>query len=395
MNLVKELKLIENDIINWRRDLHKLAEVGLVLPNTEAYLKSELDKMCISYTLYEGCSGISAVIGNKDGKVVGLRADIDAIPIDEESGVDFASTSSAMHACGHDAHAAMLLGVAKVLKSNEDSLNGKIKLIFQPGEEYDGGAKVMIDQGVLENPKVDAVFAQHVMLGHHLQPGMIILKDNQVMASSDSFYVKVKGVGGHAATPEDCVDPIVMATQVINNIYSMVSREVSALDSTCVSIVNVKSEQPDMLAYNIIPNYVEILASVRCLDNKLRDYINNRVEQIVKSTVEGLRGSHEYTYNYGYPTLVNNPAMVSIVRESANCIVGERAVITMPRAVMGSEDASYFLDKVPGAYYGIVVGNLNNDDYYPAHHPKMKIDESGLVTGAMVMLQSALNFLEK
>ncbi|WP_343344283.1 M20 family metallopeptidase [Terrisporobacter petrolearius] len=395
MNLAQELKKIENDIIKWRRDLHKIAEVGLILPKTEAYIKQELDKMNIEYKLYSQCSGISAVIGKKENKVVGLRADIDALPIKEESGCDFACEQGTMHACGHDAHAAMLLGVAKVLKENEDELNGKVKLIFQPGEEYDAGAKVMIDQGVLENPKVDAVFAQHIMIASHLPIGMILVKDNQLMASSDNFYLKVKGLGGHAAMPEVCIDSIVMATQVINNIYTMISREISPLDSVCISIVNVKSEQPDRVAYNIIPNYVEIVASVRCLDEKLRNYIDKRVGQIAKSTVEGMRGTCEYTYNYGYPALVNAPEMVSIVENSAKELFGPYGSLRAPKGVMGSEDAAYFLEKVPGAYFGTVVGDLNNEGYYPAHHPKMQVDESGLIKGAMVLLQSAVNYLNK
>lgn len=395
MELIKELKDIENEIINWRRELHKRAEVGLNLPQTESYIKSELEKMDIEYKSYENCSGISAIIGKKEGRVVGLRADIDALPIEEQNDFDFVSNNKAMHACGHDAHGAMLLGVAKILKQNENSLNGKVKIIFQPGEEYDGGAKVMIDEGVLENPKVDTIFAQHVALLPGLKTGMVVIKDNQVMASSDRICIKVKGKGGHASTPENCIDPIIMATQVINNIYIMASREISALDSTCISIVNVKSEQPDRVAYNIIPNYVEINASVRCLDNKLRDYVNKRVEEIVKNTVEGFNGSYEYNYKYGYPALVNSPDMASIVKNSAKEVLGENAVINMPKPVMGSEDASYLLEKVPGAYYGVVVGDLKEEGYYPAHHPKMKIDESGLVKGAMVLMQSAVNYLNQ
>lgn len=395
MDLIKELKDIENEIINWRRELHKRAEVGLNLPQTESYIKSELEKMGIEYKLYENCSGISAVIGKKEGKVLALRADIDALPIEEQNDFDFISKNKAMHACGHDAHGAMLLGVAKILKQNENSLNGKVKIIFQPGEEYDGGAKVMIDEGVLENPKVDAIFAQHVALLPGLKTGMVVIKDNQVMASSDRVDIKVKGKGGHASTPESCIDPIIMATQVINNIYIMLSREFSALDSTCISIVNVKSEQPDRPAYNIIPNYVEIKASVRCLENKSRDYVNKRIEEIVKNTVEGFKGSYEYNYKYGYPALVNSPNMTSIVKNSAKEVLGDSSVINMPRGVMGSEDASYLLEKVPGAYYGVVVGNLKEEGYYPAHHPKMKIDESGLVKGALVLMQSAINYLNK
>lgn len=393
MDIIKDLHNIENDIINWRRELHKRAEIGLILPLTEIYIKSELENMGIEYKSYENCSGISALIGKKEGKVVGLRADIDATAIKEESNVEFASTTDAMHSCGHDTHAAMLLGVAKILKKHEDKLNGQVKLIFQPGEEYDAGARVLIEQGVLENPKVDVMFGQHILIAPNVVPGMIALKDNQVMASADDFYIKVIGKGGHASQPENCIDPIVIANQVITNIYQMINREISPLDSVALTIVNVKSEQPSKVVYNVIPNYVEIVASVRCLDNSSRDYVNKRVEEITKATVEGFRGSYEYKYNYGYPSLANNEDTTSIVRQAAKKVVGDQLVLNIPKPVMGSEDASLYFEKVPGTYYAVVAGNLNDEGYYPLHHSKMIVNESALINGASVMLQSTVDYL--
>lgn len=398
MDLYKEMASVENDIINWRRELHKRAEVGLDLPKTKAYLTQELEKMGIEYKEYQNCSGLSAVIGKKeDGKVVALRADFDALPIQEEVESDYMCTTGTMHACGHDAHSAMLLGVAKVLKNNEDKLNGRVKLIFQPGEEYDGGAKVLIDEGVLQNPKVDAFFGQHVFIAAGLPTGTIACRDGVVQASSDSFYMKINGKGGHAASPEECIDPIVMATQVVNNLYSMVSREVSALNSVCLSIVNVKSEQPSggTMVYNIIPNYVEIVASVRCIEKNLREFMEKRIGEVAKATVEGLNGTLEYKYNHGYPALSNDTQMVNLVERTAKSISGEHGAIRMPKPVMGSEDASYYLEQVPGAYYAFVVGDLNKEGYYPLHNPKMKLDEDGLYKGASILLQTAINYLEE
>ncbi|MGL4365223.1 MAG: M20 metallopeptidase family protein [Cetobacterium sp.] len=395
MHIVKDLHDIEKDIINWRRELHKRAEIGLILPLTEEYLKKELEKMQIDYTLYQECSGISAVIGKKNKKVVGLRADIDATAIKEATNLEFSSQTDAMHSCGHDAHAAMLLGVAKILKKHEDKLKGQVKIIFQPGEEYDKGAKVLVEQGILENPKIDIMFAQHILLAPNIKSGMIAIKNNQIMASADDFYIKVIGKGGHASEPQNCVDPIIMATQVITNIYQMMSREISPLDSVSLSIVNVKSEQPSKVVYNIIPNYVEIIASVRCLDNKMRDYINKRVEEITKSTVEGLRGKYEYQYNYNYPALVNNEFTTNLLRESTKKILGEEFILNLSKPVMASEDTAFYFEKIPGTYYGITVGDLNNKNYYPVHHPQMIIDESSLINGVAVMLQATIDYLNK
>ncbi|NEU04303.1 M20 metallopeptidase family protein [Clostridium senegalense] len=395
MKMIDRAKNIEKDIINWRRDIHKNPEVGLNTPATQEYVKKELEKMGIECKTYKNCSGISAVIGKKEGKVIALRADIDALPIKEETDFEFKSTNGNMHACGHDAHTAMLLGAAKILKENENMLNGKVKLIFQPGEEIDGGAKVMIEEGVLENPKVDALIAQHVAIAKGFESGKIALKENQVLASSDKVFIKIKGNGGHASTPELCIDPIMASAQLINNIYSIVSRELSATDSVALSIVNVKSEQPEHAVTNIIPNYVEMMASVRSLDNNLRDYINERIGQIVESNSLSMRTSYEYKYVYGYPALINNNNMVKLVDNTCNELLEKGSVVKLPKPAMGSEDASYYLQEVPGVYFALVVGDLGKEGYYPLHNPKMKLDEEVLYKGTAVLAESAINYLNE
>lgn len=395
MKIIEEAKKIQQEIVNWRREIHNIPETGLEVPLTKEYVEKELKKMGIEYKTYKNCSGISAVIGKKEGKVIALRADMDALPIKEETDLDFKATSGNMHACGHDAHTAMLLGAAKILKENEDMLNGKVKLIFQPGEEGFGGAKVMMDEGVLENPKVDAMIVQHISIAKGLKSGTVLLKEDKVLASSDKIYIKIKGRGGHASTPELCVDPIMASVQAINNIYSIVSRELSPTDSVALSISNIKSEQLEQAVTNVIPNYVDVMGAIRCLDDNLRDYINERIGQILDSTSLSMRTSYDYKYVYGYPALVNNNEMVKLVEDTCGEILEEGSSVKLPKPAMGSEDAAYYLKEIPGVYFALVVGDLSKEGYYPLHNPKMKIDEDVLYRGTSVLAQSAINYLEK
>ncbi|MBC8632743.1 M20 metallopeptidase family protein [Paeniclostridium hominis] len=383
---------ISEYIIKCRRDLHKIPEVGLNLPKTVDYVKKELDKMNIEYKEFKNCTGLSAIIGKKEGKVIALRADMDALPIKEETDIDFKSTNGNMHGCGHDTHTSMLLGAAKILKANEDKLNGKVKLIFQPGEEEGGGAKVMIEEGVLENPKVDAMIAQHIMPLPILKPGQMVVKKGAMMASSDRFKIKVIGKGGHASTPELTKDPIFMANQIMNMMQGMLTRENDAQNPVVVSISNIKSEQPETPVYNIIPNYVEILGTVRCLESESRDFINKRLEEIVDGVTKTMGGSYEYNYEYGYPALYNNNKMTDFILNTCNKLYGQYSMIALPKGAMGSEDAAYYFEKIPGVYYGLNTA-VEGEDVYPLHNPKMKVNESVLEKGCMLLAEGAINFL--
>ena len=383
---------ISEYIIKCRRDLHKIPEVGLNLPKTVDYVKKELDKMEIEYKEFKNCTGFSAIIGKKDGKVIALRADMDALPIKEETDVDFKSNNGNMHGCGHDTHTSMLLGAAKILKANEDKLNGKVKLIFQPGEEESAGAKVMIEEGVLENPKVDAMIAQHIMQLQIFKPGQMVVKKGAMMASADRFKIKVIGKGGHASTPELTKDPIFMTNQIMNMIQGILTRENDVQNPVVVSISNIKSEQPVTPVYNIIPNYVEILGTVRCLENESRDFINKRLEEIVAGVTKTMGGSYKYNYEYGYPALYNNSNMTDFIVNTCSELYGENSMIVLPKGAMGSEDAAYYFEKISGVYYGLNTA-VEGEDVYPLHNPKMKVNESVLEKGCMLLAEGAINFL--
>lgn len=384
---------ISEYIIKCRRDLHQIPEIGLNLPKTLDYVKNELKNMGIDYKEFKTCTGLSALIGKKTNKkVIGLRADMDALPITEETKVDFKSTNGNMHACGHDAHTAMLLGAAKILKENEDKLNGQVKLIFQPGEEYGGGAKVMMDEGVLENPKVDAIIAQHVMSIPYFKPGQIVTKKGGMMASSDRFKIKIIGKGAHASTPEFSKDPIFMTNQIINMIQGILTRENDVQNPIVISISNIKSEQPATPVYNIIPNYVEILGTARCLENESRDFVNKRLEEIVSGVTKTMGGNYEYEYEYGYPALNNNNDMVDDLLSVCKNIWGENSMILLPKGAMGSEDASYYFEKIPGVYYGLNT-IIEGEEVYPLHNPKVKLNEEVFEKGCKLLVEGAINFL--
>lgn len=386
---------ISEYIIKCRRELHQIPEVGLNLPKTVEFVKKELKNMDIDYKEFKSCTGVSALIGkNKNGKVIGLRADMDALPIIEETQTDFKATNGNMHGCGHDMHTAMLLGAAKVLKENEDKLNGQVKLIFQPGEEYGGGAKVMIDEGVLENPRVDAIIGHHVMSTPYLKPGQLVVKKGGMMASSDSFKVKIIGKGAHASTPEFSKDPIFMTNQIINMIQVISTRENDVQNPIVISIANIKSEQPSTPVYNIIPNYVELLGTVRCLENESRDFVNKRLEEIIAGVTKTMGGSYEYEYAYGYPALNNDSDMVDYLLNVCDNAFGKNSMLLVPKGAMGSEDAAYYFEKVPGVYYGL-NSVIEGEEVYPLHNPKIKFNEEVLEKGCKVLVEGAINFLNK
>lgn len=391
--MLKYTENIKEYIVKCRRDLHQIPEVGLNLPKTVEYVKNELNSMEIEYKEFKNCTGISALIGKKTtGKVIALRADMDALPITEEAQVDFKSTNGNMHGCGHDTHTAMLLGAAKILKANEDKLNGQVKLIFQPGEEYGGGAKVMMDEGVLENPTVDAIIAQHVMSIPYFKPGQIVTKKGGMMASSDRFKIKVIGKGAHASTPEFSKDPIFMTNQIINMIQGILTRENDVQNPIVISIANIKSEQPATPVYNIIPNYVEVLGTVRCLENESRDFVNKRLEEIVDGVTKTMGGSYEYEYEYGYPALYNDNNMTDFLVELCNESFGQNSMIILPKGAMGGEDAAYYFEKVPGVYYGLNAV-IEGEEVYPMHHPKVKLNEDVFEKGCKVLVEGAIKFL--
>ncbi len=393
MDIIKIVKEVEKDIINWRRELHQIPEVGLNLPQTSAYVAKQLKDMGIEYKENVGVSGIVGLIqGGQPGKTIALRADMDALPIKEETGLSFASQNGNMHACGHDAHAAILLGVAKVLSENKDKLKGNVKLIFQPAEEGPGGAKPMIEDGALENPKVDAVMGLHVgNLTGEGKEGLVMVSYDSMMACLDRFKLKLIGRGCHGAYPETGIDPIAMGGYFLSNVQSIVSREISPTDPAVVTVGKINGG----FAYNIIPDSVELEGTVRAVDQNVRENIAKRIEEFAKGISETMRGSYEFEYVFGYPPLVNDEEFTKNFVDSAKKIIPEEDIMIMKKPVMGGEDMAYFLNEVPGTFFFINTPKAVEGEFYPHHNAKFDINEELFWRGAALILQGTLDYLEK
>lgn len=394
MNIRSEALDINNELVKWRRDLHKMPEIGMILPKTCEYVRDRLDEMGIEYITYDNHSGICAVLGKKEGKTIAIRADMDALEIKEETNLDFKSENGNMHACGHDAHTAILLGVAKILKRNEEELNGKVKLIFQPSEECaPGGALAMIEDGVLEDPKVDAMLALHVDNdSRNCKNGDVIVKYGSVSAFEDPINMKIIGKGGHASTPDLCIDPISIATLVINNIQYILTREIK---QTIPTVISFSSIQGGRNSNNIIPDVVEIKGTVRNTDVETRKFVLKRIEEIVAGLTKIMRADFELNFDGGCSGVVNDDDMVDRFIKSSKKIVKEDEIHIVEDCSMGAEDAGFFFEKVKGCYFKLYNPVAFEDGIiYPLHNSKYIMDESVLYKGVALFLQSAMDYLK-
>lgn len=391
MNIIKKTEEVEKYIIKCRHDLHKIPEIGLNLPKTSAYVSNELKNMGIEFRENVGVSGIVGLIrGSKEGKTIALRADMDALPIREETGLSYASDNGNMHACGHDAHTAVLLGVSKVLSENKDKIKGNVKLIFQPAEEGPGGAELMLSEGAFENPKVEAVLGLHVgNLMQGLEKGDIVVSYDSMMACLDRFRLKLIGKGCHGAYPETGVDPVVMTGNFLTALQTIVSREIAATDNVVVTVGKIHGGQ----AYNIIPNFVELEGTVRAVHQSTREYLADRLEGMAKGISEAMRGTYEFDYTFGYPPLVNDEEFTKLFVNSAKKIMPEENIKAMNKPVMGGEDMAYFLNKVPGTFFFVNNPQEVEGQCYPHHNSKFDIDESMLPRAAALLIQGTLDYL--
>lgn len=392
INVLEEVKKVEPDIISWRRDLHQIPELGLNLPKTTNYIKDRLDEMGIEYyTLVDGNAIVGLIKGGRDGKTIALRTDMDALPIKEETGLPFASVNGCMHACGHDAHASILLGAAKVLNANKDKLNGNVKLLFQPGEEYPGGALPMIEEGAMENPKVDAVMGQHVgTISKDVEKGKIGVSYGPMMASMDRILIKIKGKGSHGAYPELSVDPISVAAELISALQRIISREKKAIDPAVLSICRIQGG----FNQNIIPDVVELEGTVRTVNNETRQMIAKRIDEVTKGITSAMRADYELLYDFKYPPLINSEEFTKFFVESAKKIIPEEDIFEMKYPVMGGEDMAYFLEKAPGTFFFLSNPREVDGVAYPHHNSKFDINESIFYKGAALFVQGVVDFLK-
>jgi amidohydrolase len=377
-----------------RRDFHEHPELAYQEERTAGIVADRLRALGIE-DIRTGIAqtGVTGLIrGQKpgNGRTVLLRADMDALPILEENEVDYVSkTPGVMHACGHDAHTAMLLGVARLLNDRRDEFAGTVKLLFQPAEEFPpGGAKPMIEAGVLEDPKVDAAFGIHI--DQHSPVGKISLRPGPAMAAADRFAILIHGKGGHGARPQDCVDPIAIGAQIVTALQTLVAREIDPTEAAVVSVCVFKSGE----AFNVIPDTAELGGTVRTFTPENRDFLEARIETLARGIATAMRAEIEYTYTRGYPATVNDAAMADLVGEEAARVVGEEGVQHAP-LLMGAEDFSYFLEAVPGTFWFVGSQNPERGLVWGHHHPRFDIDEASMAVGMESMVNVALRYLNE
>ena len=373
-------------VINTRRDLHRIPETAYTEKKTSAYVAEYLNREGLEVQTGIATYGVVALLKTgRPGPTLLLRADMDALPVTEETGLAFASThEGVMHACGHDAHTAMVLVAATVLNRIKDELNGTIKFLFQPAEEGPGGAKPMIDEGVLENPKVDYAIGCHVW--PEIPQGTIGVRSGAFMAAMDRFDIKIIGRGGHGAMPHMCVDALEVGTQVVSALQRISSRQMNPLDPAVVTVGMFHAGT----AFNIIPGDAKLSGTTRTFNLDIWNSWGERLEKVVRGVCESMGAEFELKFSKGYPPTINNDSMAEVVRRCAQKVVGEDNVVE-PERTMGGEDMSYFLQQSKGCFYALGVGR---EGFAPVHNPRFDFNEDVLALGVETHCRIALDLLK-
>ena len=378
-----------SEFISIRREIHMNPETGMEEFKTTDLIIKTLE----SFGVYEiekiGETGVVAIIRGNGEKCVAIRADIDALHIEEKTNLEYASKlDGIMHACGHDIHTISLLGSAYILNRHRDEIKGIVKLIFQPAEEQGIGAKYMIENGALENPKPVAIFGLHTW--PDVEAGKIFHRHGKMGAASDRFEIKIIGKGGHAAHPEKTVDPIVIAGNVIVMIQNIVSRELSPLDSAVVSFAAINGGNVS----NKIPSEVELKGSIRTLSEDTREYVHRRIEEVVENVSKSMRGSSEVKIHKGVPVSYNDRNVSVLIERACREVLGDENYIENPEPSMGSEDFAYYSDYVSSAMYRLGVGFKDRENA-PLHSDKFMANEKAIPTGILSMVAVAEKLLNE
>ena len=388
MNLLLEAQKIKQDIIQFRRNFHMHPELGMEEFKTAAIIENTLKSLGIETRRVAGTGVIGLLRGKNAGKTIALRADMDALPIPDKKKVSYASKiSDKMHACGHDAHMASLLGAAMLLSENKNSINGNIKFLFQPAEETTGGALPMIKEGALKEPEVDAVFGLHVTAD--IEVGKIGISYGKANAASDMFDVMIYGESCHGAAPHEGIDAIAVGAQVVTALQNFVSRNVDPLDSAVVTVGKFQGGYER----NIIADCVKLSGIIRTLDPNTRKIACDKVKKTILGVAEALGAKADLNFIPSYPCLINDISMTGIVKSVAEELLGKENVIAIDKPGMGVEDFAYFLQCVSGSFFKIGVKNKEKGIVQPAHSSLFDIDEDALPIAAAMHAGIALKFL--
>ncbi|MEN9213604.1 MAG: amidohydrolase [Gloeomargarita sp. DG02_4_bins_56] len=378
-----EIRALQPQLIQWRRAFHQRPELGFQEVATAARVMHLLRQWGYEPETGIAKTGVVAVIrGQKPGPVLALRADMDALPIQELNTVPYRSqVDGVMHACGHDGHTAILLGVAHYLAHQRDNLRGTVKLIFQPAEEGPGGAKPMIEAGVLQHPQVEAIFGLH--LWNDLPAGAVGVRAGPLMAASDFFSCRIQGRGGHGAKPQQTIDALVVAAQVVVALQTVVARQISPLEPAVVTVGELHAGQ----ARNVIADQATLGGTVRYFNPDLAPVMPRRLEAIIQGICQAYGATYQWDYEYLYPPLVNDPAMTDLVRTVAQQVVEPTLGLMPDCQTLGGEDMAFFLQAVPGCYFFLGSANPLKGLDFPHHHPRFDFDEAVLSLGVELLIR--------
>jgi amidohydrolase len=391
MNFLIKANEIKDELIDLRRDFHRNPELGFELYRTSQKVREFLEREGIDYKVVAETGIVATIKGEGVGeraKTIAIRGDMDALPLCDKKNTLYSSKNiGKMHACGHDAHTTMVLGAAKILNSLKNQLNGNVKLLFEPAEETVGGARLMIEEGALENPKVDAVIGCHVDEG--LPVGTIGIKSGVVYAASNPFKITIYGKGAHGASPHKAVDPIVIGSNVILALQTLVSREVNPTSPAVVTIGTFNGGT----AQNIIPEEVTITGIIRTMKLEDREYFKSRLKEIVQGIVATFRGTCEIQIDESYPCLYNDDRMYKFFEKVANSTLGDENVTVVTEPTMGVESFAYFSLEKPAMFYWLGCGNKERGIIHPAHSSMFDIDENCISLGVALHCATAYEFL--
>lgn len=402
-NFLNLAKGVEEKIVEDRRHLHQIPEVGFDTPETAEYVKKQLLEMGVEpddcsgpvpedvrqkyvkagFPDMENFTGVVATIGKGEPCIL-LRADMDALPMEETSGLPFASKKKAAHTCGHDTHSAMLLGAARILKTMEKDLKGTVKLMFQPGEELGYGAKLMVDAGLMENPKVDAAMAIHIMSDK--ESGTVEYTKGIMSAAMDTYMLTIRGKGGHSSMPHQAIDPNMIMSQLYTNLNLLPGREVDPRERVALTIGKASGGT----AANIIPDTAQMQIGIRSFALDVQKHMEKRVPEMIEHIVKAWRGDYSYE-RFNTPSTFTDADLVDNVLPFIKDVVGDEKVVEASGPMGGSEDFGYVTKEVPGVFFILGAGS---EGAYPMHNPNMVLDESALAKGAAMYASVAMNWLE-